>query len=140
MSVELECTMPGCDLTECYGLYGEGGGGAAAEGEGGARLVRPSIARGCTQGEFEIFKMAFVNFVMASDEDDELISNKLVSCLDRELRMTLIHTLGDRSGTISIVDMLEEIGQLVVPFGQNGPNSARISCFGPKKEKFHYFF
>ena len=22
------------------------------------------------------------------------------------------------------------------PFGQNGPNSVRISCFGPKKEKF----
>ena len=26
------------------------------------------------------------------------------------------------------------------PFGQNGPNSVRISCFGPKKEKFHDLF
>ena len=69
MSVELECTMPGCDhgvggakyktpalvvdiafqmldmhRADCHGVHVGGGGGAAAEGEGEVQLlVRPSI-------------------------------------------------------------------------------------------------
>ena len=70
MSVELECPAH-CDLgvggakyrnpalefdfafqmlnmhrADCHGVHGAGGGGAAAEGEGGVQLVRPSISRG----------------------------------------------------------------------------------------------
>ena len=138
MSVELECTAR-CDLgvggakyktpalefdnalqmldrhrADCHEGRGGRSGEAATEGWGEV-LVRPSLSRGCSQREFEHFKLAWTVYVLVTDEeDDELMSNRLFSSLEKELKMTLVHTLGDRSGTISIVDMLEEIGQRAV--------------------------
>ena len=115
MSVELECTMQECDngvggakyrtpslefdsalkmldthLADCHEVRGEGGRGAAAEGEEGGQLVRPSISRGCSQGEFEHFKEAWTHYVKASNEENDVIlRDQLFHCPDTEL--SLIH-------------------------------------------------
>ena len=139
MSVELECPAR-CDLgiggakyktpalefdfafqlldrhlADGHGLHGEGGGGAAAEGEGGVQLVRPSISRGCSQKEFEHFKLAWTVYVKTSDEtNDKIIRDQLYHCPDIKMRETLYRTLGDRVDTISVSDLLGEIKTLAV--------------------------
>ena len=110
MSVELECTAQGCDhedggakyktqalvpdivlvildmhRADRHGVRGAEGGGAASEDEGGGQLVRPSISSGCSQEEFELFKMAWTMYVMENEvHDNVLMCNQLLSCLDRE--------------------------------------------------------
>ena len=139
MSVELECPAH-CDLgvggakyrtpalefdfafqmldmhlADGHGLYGGGGGGAAAEGEGGVQLVRPSISRGCSQEEFEHFKLAWTVYVKISGEtNDMIIRDQLYHCPDIKMRETLYRTLGDRVDTISVSDLLREIETLAV--------------------------
>ncbi len=68
LEVDLALNMLDRHLADGHGIYGEVGGGTAAEGEGGVQpLVRPSISRGCSQEEFELFKMAWTNYVKASN-------------------------------------------------------------------------
>ena len=138
MAVELPCTTQDCTLGPggtvfktpalefdialkyldrhllSHGVQGAGGGGGAAEGEGEV-LVRPSISKGCSQSEFEHFKMAWTAYVMASNETNEvLIRDQLFYCPDREIRKTLERTLGDRLDTISVMEMLKEIETIAV--------------------------
>ena len=96
MSVVLACTIPGCghgddgtkyktpalvpDIAfallnmhraDRHGVHGTGGGGAAAEGEGGVQLTRPSISYGCSQEEFDLFTKAWTTNVIETEVEDD---------------------------------------------------------------------
>ena len=55
-----------------------------------------------------------MNVIETKVEDNALIRNHLLSCLDEEIRETLVHALNDMLDTISIAEMLEEIGDIAV--------------------------
>ena len=118
-ALELDFALQMLDihLADGHGIHGGGGGGVAAEGEG-VVLVRPSISRGCSREEFEHFKMAWTNYVKASNEtNDVIIRDQLLYCPEEEMRKTLHRDLGDRAATISVGDLLKEIETLAIVIG-----------------------